>query len=429
MKIRLLTAYFPPETGSASHLFFDIGRELARRGHEVTVVTGMPRYHVTGTATRGRAGLVRREEVAGMVVLRVAMPDPWPRSPVGRGLWQLGCGVAGFLRGLFAPKAECTLVYSPPLTLAAAAVALGRFQDSKVVVNVQDLFPKSAIDLGVLRNESLVRASEALESWVYRNADALVFHSPGNLEYAVKAGAERSKCWTVHNCVDLEALEADVSPEEAKYKFGLHGRFVVSFAGVMGYSQDIDVILEAAKILEGERDVAFLLVGGGVEKDRLVAKSDEMGLLNVVWLPMQPRDRYPRVLYASDVCITTLKSEVRSPVVPSKILSAMAVGRPVVAAVGLDGDTPKLLEESGAGWAVPPGDPEELARAILRLRDDPELRARMGRAARAFVERHCTTERVVDRYLQIFERIVGTERRGTFPQRGQDRAVAERKGD
>lgn len=428
MRIRLLTAYFPPETGSASHLFFDIGKELVQRGHEVTVVTGMPRYHVTGTTTRGRTGLVRREHVAGMVVLRVAMPNPWPGSPVGRGVWQLWCGIAGFLRGVFAPKAECTLVYSPPLTMAATAVALGRFQGSKVVVNVQDLFPKSAIDLGMLRNESLVRASEALESWVYRNADALVFHSPGNLEHAVKAGADRSKCWTVHNCVDLEALEANVSPEEAKEKFGLLGKFVVSFAGVMGYSQDIDVILEVAKILQEERDVAFLLVGGGVEKDRLVSKSDEMGLLNVVWLPMQPRDRYPRVLYASDVCITTLKREVRSPVVPSKILSAMAVGRPVVAAVGLDGDTPKLLEESGAGWAVPPGDPEELANAILRLRDDPGLRARMGRAARTFIDRHCTTERVVDRYLQIFETIVRTDGGGTSGRYGQSPAAAESRG-
>jgi len=131
---------------------------------------------------------------------------------------------------------------------------------------------------------------------------------------------------------------------------GLGDAFVVSFAGVLGHSQDLDVVLEAARILNGGRwkmedgswkaeggdwqsairnpqsEILFLIVGDGVEKARLEAKAQQMGLDNVRFLPMQPREKYPAVLHASDVCLATLHAEVKTPVVPSKILSIMAAG-------------------------------------------------------------------------------------------------------
>lgn len=401
MRIQLLTAYFPPEIGSASHLFHDIGLELAARGHEVSVVTGMPSYHAKGAFSRYRRRLFVEEEVGSMRVTRVWVPQLGRNTPVGRGVWQVASAAMFGLGALRQKQIDVTLSYSPPLTLGLTGWALRRIRGAAMVVNIQDLFPQSAIDLGILSQPALIRVAEVLERFVYRRADALTFHSVGNLEHAVAVGADRSKCLVVHNCVDTDDLAPPSEPESLKVELGLDGRFVASFAGVMGFSQDLDVILEVAQRLKSHSDIAFLLVGDGVEKDRLVARADKMGLPNVVWMPMQPRDRYQRILHASDVCMTTLHSDVVTPVVPSKIVSAMAAGRPIIAAVDLAGDAPKLIEEVGCGISVPPEDPDALATALLELRDSPDMREKMGKNGRRFAEEHCSPQSVAREYEGI----------------------------
>jgi len=183
-------------------------------------------------------------------------------------------------------------------------------------------------------------------------------------------------------------------------------KFVVSFAGVMGFSQDLDVILDAAHILSRYPDIHFLLVGDGVEKERLVKRSQDMGLTNVTWLPMQPRERYPDVLHVSDVGLATLHAEVKTPVVPSKIWSNMAAGIPVVAAMNLDGDAPALVRESGGGICVPPEQPEALAEAILSLYKDAKLRRRLGVQGRQYVEKNLSPQVIAEKYESIFSKIM-----------------------
>jgi glycosyltransferase involved in cell wall biosynthesis len=152
-------------------------------------------------------------------------------------------------------------------------------------------------------------------------------------------------------------------------------------------------------------EIVFLIVGDGVEKPRLEAKAREMGLSNVRFLPMQPRDKYPTVLHASDVCLATLHAEVKTPVVPSKILSIMAAGRPVVAALNLDGDAPRLIADARCGLCVPPEDPHALAEAVLQLYHDASLREELGRNGRQYAEEHLSLGACVDRYEELLRRI------------------------
>lgn len=406
MRILLLTSYFPPEIGSASHLFHDVGAALVERGHEVEVITGIPSYHAK---ERGRARRpISQESMSGMDITRVWVPQIARDTPAGRGFWQLASAVAFGVAAFRRQRPDVALVYSPPLTLGLTALLLRLIRRVPFVINVQDLFPQSAIDLGVLRQPSLIKAARWLERFLYSRAGALSFHSRGNLEHAVGVGADRSKCEVVHNCVDTAHLESEYDSTHYKGELGLDGRFIASFAGVMGYSQDLDVILETAKMFEDDGEVAFLLVGDGVEKERLVAKADSMDLPNVVWMPMQPRGRYPRILHSSDVCLTTLEAEVKTPVVPSKIISAMAAGRPVIAALDPNGDAPALIQEVGCGVAIAPEDPVALADAISLLRAEPDLREKMGSEGRRFAEEHCSPESVAAQYEKIFERIAGS---------------------
>jgi colanic acid biosynthesis glycosyl transferase WcaI len=411
MKILLLTAYFPPDTGSAAHLFYELGRAFVERGHGVTVLTGMPGYHALGPLEKYKGKKRIKEDMEGMEVVRVAMPQLPRHLMVGRALWQFGGAWALFLAGLGLPKADAAIVYSPPLPLGLTAWGLKKLQGLPFILNVQDLFPQSIIDLRLLRNRWLIRFFEEMERFVYRRANIITVHSEGNREHVMrkldKGQAEKVK--VIPNWVDVHFIQPGPRMNWFREAHGLGDAFVVSFAGVLGYSQDLDVVLDAARILEDggwSSEILFLIVGDGVERPRLEAKARQMGLNNVRFLPMQPREKYPAVLHASDIGLATLHAEVRTPVVPSKILSIMAAGRPVVAAMNLDGDGPRLIAEARCGLCVPPEDPRALAEAILQLYHDASLREELGRNGRRYVEKYLSLEACVERYEQLLRQVI-----------------------
>ncbi|MBM4274915.1 MAG: glycosyltransferase family 4 protein [Deltaproteobacteria bacterium] len=390
MKILLISAFFPPEVGSAAHLFYELGQALRHRGHEITVLTGLPRYHVIGDKQRQYPFI--HEEYHGLQVLRVFNLDvPWAQ-PLLRGLDQLVFAFFAGVAGFSLPRFDAAVVYSPPLPLALAAWALGRWRRRPVVVNIQDLFPQSAIDLGVLRNPHLIRVFRRMESFLYRRADLITAHSEGNRRYIVNAGADANRVRVIPNWIDTEAIKPMGRHNGLRAGLGLGEKFIVSFAGIMGFSQDLEIVLESAELLKNQRDIAFLMVGDGVEKPKLEKLARDHHLDNVYFLPMQPKDKYPEVLAASDVCLATLRREVRTPVVPSKILSIMAAGRPVLASLPLDGDAPQLIAAAQCGISIAPGDPQAMAQAILQFYRDREPGEAMGARGREFVVRHFSLE-------------------------------------
>lgn len=406
MHILLTTAYFPPDVGSAAHLFYELGQAFVKQGHRVSVVTGFPGYHAQGDLDRYRGKLWLRETMAGLKVYRITVPQIARDTPVGRGLWQFSAAVSLALAGLRVPEPDVALVYSPPLPLGLTALSWRLLWGVPCVLNVQDLFPQSAIDLGVLHHKPLIRFFEWLERFIYRRVDMITVHSSGNREHVVAQGGDAERTVVMHNSVDTEHIHPKPKMNGLREELDLNGHFVVSFAGVIGYSQDLDVVLEAARLLSEKEQIRFLLVGDGVEKERLMRKSRDMNLSNVDWLPMQPRERYPAILHASDVGLATLHADVQTPVVPSKILSIMAAGRPVVAALHSKGDAPKLIEAAQAGYALPPEDPRALAETIVELCDDSGLCRRLGQRGRSYAEQHLSHAAVASKYEDLFARIV-----------------------
>lgn len=369
------------------------------------VLTGLPRYHVAGPREKYRRGLLIKANCQGLQVMRVFNLDiPW-NLPLLRGLDQwvsaLGAGLAGF--GL--PDFDAALVYSPPLPLALAAFGLCRLRRRPLIVNIQDLFPQSAIDLGVLANPHLIALFKRLESFLYRRADLVMVHSEGNRRYVVAAGGRPGKVLVMPNWIDTKYLKPGFRDNGFRTSLNLHKHFIVSFAGIMGYSQDLETILTGAGILREQPEIAFLLVGDGVEKEKLVRTARQENLRNVYFLPMQPKEKYPGVLAASDVCLATLRKEVKTPVVPSKILSIMAAGRPVLASLPLEGDAPRLIAQARCGVCVPPGEPEELARAVLALYRQPDLAKEMGRNGRRYAVQHRSLEKCTEQLENLFQQL------------------------
>lgn len=406
MRILLVTPYFPPEVGSASHLLYELGGELVRRGHHVHVATLFPRYHVRAADSRYRRRAILTETVAGMRVSRVRIPSLPRAALVARGVDQFLAAAALLAAGVRAGSVDAILQYSPPLPVGLAGLALARWHGSVWVLNVQDLFPQSAVDLGVLHSPAVIRAYQALETFLYRQASHVTVHSAGNAAHVRARDVPDQRVSVVANWVDTRHIRPGERLNAFRAHHGLGDRFVASFAGVLGYSQDLDVVLEAAERVRDEARILFLVVGDGVEKPRLEQKARQLGLSNVRFLPMLPRHEYPALLAASDVGLATLRREVRTPVVPSKIPSIMAAGRPVAAALDLAGDAPRLIAAAGAGYAVPPGDAAALAGVVRRLSAEPALAAALGANGRRYVEKTLSLEAAAAQYESLFGTLI-----------------------
>ena len=222
-------------------------------------------------------------------------------------------------------------------------------------------------------------------------------------------GADPARVTVVPNWVDTVHIQPGERMNGFRREHGLDDAFVVSFAGVLGYSQDLDVVLDAAELLRHRSDIVWLIVGDGVEKPRLEARQRQMDLANVRFLPMQPRERYPEVLHASDISLATLRADVKTPVVPSKILSIMAAARPVVAAMDLGGDAPMLIERAQCGICLPPGDSQALADTVAELAADSSLREGLGQNGRSFAEEHLSLQVCVDQYEELLIQVTGSK--------------------
>jgi glycosyltransferase involved in cell wall biosynthesis len=407
MHILLLTNYWPPEIGAASHLYYELSQALAARGHRVTVLTGFPRYNVQEMPAAYRGKAATWEQGNGVRVRRIRTPHLPQHIPVARGLDHFLLALTYALAGLGLERPDALLFYSPPLPIGLAAGFLGRLYRCPFLLNVQDIFPQSAIDLGVLKQRALVRFFEWLEKRIYRRADHITVHSEGNRQnVAAKLPARLDKITVVHNWIDAEFVRPGPRSNGFRRMMGLGDEFVVSFAGTMGYSQDVDTVLGAADILRDEQGIVFALVGDGVETPRLQELAVRLHLPNVRWVPMQPREQYPAVLHASDASLVTLRRDVGTPVVPSKLLSIMAAARPALVSVPLDGDAPKIVADAQCGLCVPPEQPEQLAEAILRLYRDPAHAELLGRNGRAYIESHFSVQAAAEQYERLLNQVI-----------------------
>ena len=386
MHVLILTHYWPPEIGASSHLTFELGETLVELGNTVTVVTGMPSYNMTEIPERYQGRLTCEEEMSGMHVMRVATGTIHSRSKLRRGLEHLAITPLYAWRALGVENVDVVYTVSPPLTMGMAAWVAAKWHRTECCLGVQDLFPQSPIDLGLMKDPWVIRAFEVLERAAYRAAGAITVHSDGNKDHVVAKGAEARKVHSIPNWVDTDAIRPAERNNAFRREFGVaESEFLVSFAGTMGWSQGLDTVVDAARLLAGEPNLTFLLVGDGTERETLGNRAVDLPHLR--FIPMQPKEKYAQVLAASDACLVTLRPEVLTPVVPSKLLTIMAAARPVLASVPLGGDAPAIVTDARAGIVSPAGDAPALADAIRLLKRDPKRATIFGQSGREYAIR------------------------------------------
>jgi glycosyltransferase involved in cell wall biosynthesis len=407
VKILLITPYYPPEIGGAAHLMYELAISLKAKGHAVKVLTGYPRYNIKVAPPRYRRSFWMTEFLDGIEVKRTRILTLPRSSMIGRGLEHFFVGLWLGALAAVAPRGDVAMVLSPPLPLPWMIALVGKVRRMPVVVNIQDLFPREAVEMGMLTNPLLIRLFETMERQVYALAARVTVHSPGNKDHVVRQGGKRERVEVVGNWVDLDRIRPGARDNAFSRQYGLGNRFVVSYAGTMGWAQDMGTIVKSAALLRDRKEIVFLFVGDGVEKGKAQAMSLELGLENMLWLPTQPWTVYPEILSASDACLINLCPELRTPVVPSKLLSIMAAGRPVIASLPAESDARRMIADGRCGIAVDAGDGQALADAIAKLASDRALGQEMGRMGRIYAERNLSRDFCTGQMESVMKNAIG----------------------
>lgn len=406
MRVLFLTVYFPPEVGAPQVRTYETAKQFVRWGHDVTVVTAFPN-HPTGMIWKGYRGkLFMREEMDGVDVLRT-----WVYAAPNRGLWRwaakhLSFAGSSLLAAPLAGSFDVAVVGSSALFLGLTAYALSHLRRIPWVLTVTDLWPDTAVAQGQLASPGLIRLTERLATFVYARADAIVGVTQSICDALVKKGIPEEKVLHIPNGTDTVLFSPSADSTADRNALGVEDKFVVMYAGTMGLAQGLDVVLDAAKLLQDERAVQFVLVGDGVDKSSLVNKARREGIGNVSFVDRQPRSKMPSLLNAADVVLVTLRKQpLFEGALPSKTSEALACARPVVMTIA--GEAAELLERAEAGLAVEPDCPAALADAVRRMKAHPELAADMGRKGRAFavaeLERTKLARRLEETLLGLVE--------------------------
>jgi colanic acid biosynthesis glycosyl transferase WcaI len=400
VKLVVLTPHFAPDTAPTGNVVTQIVEELAKRGHEIEVITSLPWYRKHSIEQGYGGHLVRREDTPwGQIIRLHPFPTSNKRAIVRRAASFVAFSAVAALLGARGGPADGVLAVSPPLTLGLDGWAIARARGAAFVFNIQDVYPDVAVELGVLSNKRMIAAAHAVERFCYARADAVTVLS-GDIAANLSRKTDPAKVRLIPNFVDTVRIKP--APKENSYRkeYGLEGKTVVMYAGNVGLSQSLDLVLEAAAALAYEKDLIFVINGQGAAREGLEQKA--RGLDNVRFVDSQPEERLPELLSAADVHVVALKKGLASSSVPSKTYSIMAAGRPMIASVDAGSEVARLLEESGAGSAVPPEDAEAFTKAVRRMLDAPEETAAMGEAGRGFVEGWASPAAIAEAYEELF---------------------------
>ena len=402
IRVLLLSQWFDPEPGAKGIVF---ARELVRLGFDVEVLTGFPNYPGGKIYPGYTIKLLQREVIDGVRVTRVPLYPNHSQSGVKRVLNYASYAASSLVYGLFfMSRKDVIYAYHPPLTVGVTASLLRLFRRTPVVYDVQDMWPDTLRATGMVNNPRVLGAVAMVCKWVYARVDHIAVLSPGFKRVLVERGVPTAKIEVVFNWADEASLTNPHGSLPASFPDA--GSFRVLFAGNMGKAQALDTVLDAAELLQsrGSR-VCFVMLGGGVEVERLRLRSAQMALRNVVFLPPVPMAEVGTLLSASDALLVHLRRDPLFKItIPSKTQAYMAVGKPVLMAV--DGDAAELVTSSGGGVVAASEDPEALAAAAeaLAALSSEELR-NMGARAHKYYQEHLALSVGVAGFAAIFRRL------------------------
>ena len=401
MKILVVCPHFQPDTAPTGDVMTRLVRELAQRGHEMEILTSLPWYREHRIEAGWEGRIVDREDTAWGRVVRV---HPFP-SGDKRSLWRRGLSFLGFTAlvtavGLPGRRVDVVLAMSPPLTLGLAGRILSLFRRAPLVFNIQDVFPDVAIEVGAMKGDRTIAAARWLERFAYARSSAVTVLSEDLRQNLLAKVDDPAKVRVIPNFVDVSAIVPESRLTSYRRELGIGDELVVMYAGNVGFSQSLELMVDAARALVDREDVRFVVNGGGSALEDLRRSAGD--LPNMIFAPYQPRERLGEVLASADLHLVPLRAGLASSSVPSKTFSILAAARPVLASVDVGSEVARMVEAAGAGTAVPPEDAGAFRAALVELLSDRDALVESGKAGRRYVESWLSPAAVAREYEKLF---------------------------
>ena len=401
--IIVLCPHFAPDTAPTGDVITRIVQEFVAKGQRVHVVTSLPWYRTHAIESGWTGRLVRREKTAWGSIIRV---HPFPgksksnllRRAIGFGAFSAIAGVCTVFAGGIHRRPAAVISMSPPLTLGLTGWLASRIRRCPSVFNIQDVFPDAAVETGAITNARIIAVSRWLERVSYHRSDAVVVLSE-DLRANVLAKISPKHQHKVHvipNFVDSDRITPRDRMTSYRDELRIGNEQVVMYAGNVGYSQSLSMMLHAARQIP---EVMFVINGDGAAREEL--QRDAAGLSNIRFSGYQPADRVAEVLATADIHVVPLRTGLGAVSVPSKTYSILAAGRPVVAAIDSGTEVTRILAESGAGVSVAPDDPVAFTDALRAMVNSGSAATEAGARGRLWVESHVSPARVAHSYLDV----------------------------
>ncbi len=406
--ILIVADVYPPEVSSAANLMVEFAEGMKKRGHRVTVLTAYPKHYLAEESMGKSFENFSVEN--GVNVIRVKILPHHKVNFIIRGISQITMPYIFFrqLKKYAKENFDAAVIYSPPLPLALIGKMIKRCYGAKFILNIQDLFPQNAIDLGILnrnnwKHKMAIRLFERIEKKVYKEADKITFHSEGGMKFLIeKKGVPPEKIVTLYNWVDLAPYQNLTKDISFRKKWNLGNKFIFLFAGIMGPAQGLDFLMEVARRVSDIKDVVFLLVGDGMEKEKIEKMISDYSLKNAIIKPFISKEEYPYLVKDSDAGIVCLSPKNTTPFTPGKFLGYMAAGKPVIAFLNKESDAFGLVEKSKCGYASVSGDikkAEEIIRKIYKEKDSLE---EMGKSGFKYVSKNMSLDVCLKKIEELF---------------------------
>lgn len=409
-RLLVICPHFEPDVAPTGVVMTRIVQELAALGHEIHVVTALPWYshHRIEDQWRQVTWRNRTEITSWGSIVRLNPRGGSDKSNIVRRalgfvLFSVACVVAG-LRAAPRQKFDAVLAMSPPLTLGLAAKCVAVCRRSPLIFNVQDIFPDAAVETGAITNRTVIAAARFLEKVTYRSARVITVLSEDlrdNVAAKLPARLD-SRVVVIPNFVDTQRVHPADRMTPYRRELGIGDQLVVMYAGNVGFSQSLDLMITAAS---ARPDLIFVMNGHGAARESLREKAS--ALPNVIFGDFQPADRLGEVLATGDIHVVPLRRGLGRVSVPSKVYSILASGRPIVAAVDAGTEVPRLVTAAQCGVVVEPDQPAAFTAALNDIANDAPTRLMMGKNARSFVESVASPEAVARQYARV---IAGIQR-------------------
>lgn len=412
MRILLLIIQYPPDSNPTGRLMAQLADGLRAAGNTVDVITALPHYEQFRIWPEYRGKLAVRERAARADVLRLwVYASGRKQRMLHRLLSYLSFNALATIGGLLARRSyDVILAPNGSFFTGIAASIIGLLRRTPFIYNVQDLYPEVPVQAGQLSNRHAIAGLAHLERLMYRRAARVSVIAPSFRANLLAKGVPSEKLALIPNFVDTTFIRPLSRQNPFSVAQGLDGRFVVSYAGNLGYVYDLETLLEVARRLADRPDFLFLIIGEGVSKVDLERKAKALGLSNLRFLPFQPIESLPWLRAASDVQLSLHRPGTSGYSLPSKIYEIMASERPLLASADAESDVAELVRRSECGICVEPGNADQLAAALLSLYNNPTLRTTMGQRGRQYAEQHLSPQVVVNQYQQLLEQVVASAR-------------------